>query len=104
MKEVTEVKKMLKDKKRTIDDNDSDWLIGLGSTGELGIVENKSKKIKLAPYNIPGPIKTTQLESNKESSILELNNHSQSKNGVTAIVAVMKKRTKLSVQKYLSKI
>ena len=62
----------------------------MGSTRELNTVENKPKKVKLVSYNIPGPIKTTQLESNNESSNLELNNHSLSKNGVTAIVAVIK--------------
>ena len=77
-----EMTKILKDKKlskkRTIKDSDSDWLIRWGSTGELELVENKPKKVKLASYNSPGPIKTTQLESNINSSDLELNNHSLS--------------------------
>ena len=86
-----ELAKIIKDNKRPRDDDYNDWLFGLGSTRELDTVENKpNKKVKLASYNIPGPIKTTQLESNNESSNLELNNHSLSKNEVTAIVAVMK--------------
>ena len=45
---------MLKDKKakkRMIEDDDSDWLFGSGSSGELGLVENKPKKVKLVSYN-----------------------------------------------------
>ena len=86
--------KILKDKKPTkkgsIKDNDSDWLIGWGSTGELELEEIKPKKVKLASYNSPGLTKTTPLDTNNESSNLELNNHSNSTNGVTAIVVVMK--------------
>ena len=90
-----ELTKILKDKKpskkRTIEDSaDSNWLIGWSSTRELELVENKPKKVKLESYNFPGPIKTTQLESNTESSKLEQNFFSLSKNRVTTIVAVSK--------------
>ena len=46
---------MLKDKKpnkkRTIDDSDSDWLIVLGSTGELDTLVNKPKILKAFSTN-----------------------------------------------------
>ena len=77
-------------KKHTIKDSDSDWLIGWSSTRELELIEDKPKKVKLESYNSPGPIKTPQLESNTESSNLEQNCFSLSQNGVTAIVAVRK--------------
>ena len=73
-----EMTKILKDKKPskkcTIEDSDTNWLIGLGSNGELELVENKPKKVKVASFNSPGPIKTTQIESNRKSSTLEQKN------------------------------
>ena len=62
----------------------------VGSTGDLENVESKPKKAKLASYISTGPIKTTPLDNN--SNNLEQNKPSplNSKDGVTAIVAVVK--------------
>ena len=64
--------------------------LGGGSTRDLELVENKPKKVKSASYSSPGLIKTTQLDSKKISSNLELSQHSFSKIGVTVIVVVSK--------------
>ena len=84
-----ELTKSLKDKKSNkkliCNNSDSEWPIESGSTGDWVYVENNSKWAKLASYNSPGPIKTTQLSN------LELTNHSSlSNNRVTATVAVRK--------------
>ena len=99
---IKDIKSASRKKKRREYNSNSSWCVGSGSTRKLENVGSKPKKVKLASYISTGPI---DLEQNKPSPL-------KSKDGVTAIVAVVKagpklqpsaKKVKYSNQKLVAK-
>jgi hypothetical protein len=84
----------------------------MGSTGDLNVEGNKSKKCRLASYIPSGPIKTTPIDYTFSSSleqmlsrILEQTNQSllKEKKGVTAILATVRSGPELRPQAKINK-